>query len=226
MIKEPILVDSGPLLDHQGLVHRVAVPAGSPPYPTVVMLHGRGGNEDVMWLFARTVPAGALLIAPRAIIADPDGGYSWMRRAANEWLTLEQFEPAVQSVTRFMAALPAGYGADPQRIYLMAFSQGTAVAYALALLRPGLVKGIAGLVGFVPAGYAAAATSNSLAKLPIFMAVGKTDERIPYPVAVQCGRTLSLAGADLTYREYDTGHKLNPAGVRELTAWWQQQLIK
>lgn len=224
MIKEPLLVDSGPLVGQLGLVHRVAIPAGSPPYPTVIMLHGRGGNEDVMWVFARTVPAGTLLIAPRAITDDHDGGYSWMKRPANEWPDLPQFEPAAQTVARFIEGLPAGYGADPQRIYLMAFSQGAAVAYTLALHRPGLVHGIAGLVGFVPAGYAAATTSQSLQNLPIFMAVGKTDERIPYPIAAECGRVLSMAGADLTYREYETGHKLNPAGVKELTAWWKQHL--
>ena len=31
---------------------------------------------------------------------------------------------------------------------------------------------------------------------------------------------LETAGADVEYHEYDTGHKLNAQGMRELKAWW------
>jgi predicted esterase len=52
------------------------------------------------------------------------------------------------------------------------------------------------------------------------MAVGETDEQIPLPVARRCAALLRLLGADLTYREYATGHRLNSAGMADLEAWW------
>jgi phospholipase/carboxylesterase len=184
------------------------------------MIHGRAGNEDVMWVFARALPPGWLVVAPRAIKNDPDGGYSWHPRQTDEWPSLAMFDEAVAAVHRFVQALPELYQADPNRLYLMGFSQGAAVAYATALRHPGLVKGIAGLVGFVPAETEAAVANTPLQNLPIFMAAGREDERIPLPVSRQAAEVMGTAGAEVEYHEYDTGHKLNAQGMRELKAWW------
>jgi len=219
----PQLVTAVNVVNQAGLIHRVQKPVGSGPWPTVVMLHGRSGNEDVMWVFARSCPANWLLVAPRAIKPDPDGGYAWHPRGKDEWPTLAQFDEAVTAVTRFIHALTTLYNADPQRIYLMGFSQGAATAYATALRHPGLVQGIAGLVGFVPEDCGDAGETAVLRDLPIFMAVGREDPLIPYQRAQGCALTLREAGAALSYHEYDTGHRLNAAGMRDLKSWWQAQ---
>lgn len=219
-LHSPQLVDDGPALVQAGLVHRVAPPAGTGPHPTVIMLHGRSGGEDVMWIFARTLPAGWLLVAPRAIRHDPDGGYAWHPRHPAQWPSLTQFDEAVARLVQFMDALPGLYGADLQRVYLMGFSQGAALSYALAMRYPGRVQGIAGLVGFVPTGCEDVVRLAPLLDLPVFMAVGKEDPTIPYNRSLASAQTLRAAGAALTYREYDTGHKLTPAGLRDLTTWW------
>lgn len=217
---EPQLVENGPAWERAGLAHRVYQPATHGPHPTVVMLHGRGGNEDVMWVFARTVPANWLLIAPRALKPD-EGGYSWHPRLPHVWPPLAEFDEAVECVARLIPGLPALYQADPQRIYLMGFSQGAALSYATAMRHPGLVQGIAGLVGFVPTDTESAVETQALRHLPIFMAVGREDDKIPYERAQNCAATLRAAGAALTYREYETGHRMPAQGLRDLTAWWQ-----
>ncbi|MBK8986770.1 MAG: dienelactone hydrolase family protein [Chloroflexi bacterium] len=217
----PQLVKTVQVINQAGLIHRVLRPLTSQPLPTIVMLHGRSGNEDVMWVFGKSCPPGWLLVAPRAIKPDPDGGYAWHPRSQDEWPSLIQFDAAVTAVTRFIHALPSLYNADPQHIYLMGFSQGAAAAYATAMRQPGLVQGIAGLVGFAPEDCAVEGETAVLSGLPIFMAVGREDALIPYDRAQRCAQTLRTAGADLTYREYNTGHRLNAAGFRDLTAWWQ-----
>lgn len=216
---QPQLIDEGPLLRETGLVHRVLEPSGPGPYPTVVMLHGRYGNENVMWIFRKTVPLNWLKIAPRAILPDR-GGYSWLLQAGDEWPALPAFDDAVAVVTSFIESLPRVYNADPEFIYLMGFSQGAAVSYATAIRHPHLVQAIAGLVGFVPEDCDTASGYSALRNMPIFMAVGREDERVPYERAEMCHRTLETAGVDLTYREYDTGHKVNSQGLLDLTEWW------
>lgn len=204
-----------------GLVHRVRQPAGPGPHPTVVMVHGRGGDENVMWVFARALPSHWLLVAPRAIASDPDGGYAWHPRKPDEWPALALFDRAVEAIAAFIRALPALYQADLDQVYAMGFSQGAAAAYATALKQRQLVKGIAGLVGFVPVGVDP--TPRPLAGLPIFMAVGRTDPTIPLEIAQLCAQTLRAAGAQLDERVYDTGHKLNADGMRDLKDWWARQ---
>jgi len=214
------LVTRGRALETAGLVHRVTIPDRPGPHPTVILLHGRSGDENAMWIFSQTLPQDWLVVAPRGIKADPGGGYAWHPRQRDEWPPLSKFDEAVSAVVHFIEALPALYGADPAQIYLMGFSQGAATAYAVAMRHPGLVKGIAGLVGFVPVEVDAAVETRVLKGLPIFMAVGKTDPYIPFTRTQGCAQTLRDTGADLSYREYETGHRLNAQGVRDLKAWW------
>jgi phospholipase/carboxylesterase len=216
---EPELIDSGPLLTELGLVHKVLEPSGPGPYQTVVMLHGRYGDEDAMWIFKKRTPATWLKIAPRALLAETGGGFSWVYQEYGVWPELPAFETAAMAVSHFLRALPRVYNADPEQIILMGFSQGAAVSYATAMQHPSIIKAIAGLVGFLPD---ACATPKNLAQLediPIFMAVGLQDPLIPYERSLGCADVLRQANARLEYHEYDTGHKLNAAGMRDLQAW-------
>jgi phospholipase/carboxylesterase len=222
-MQQPRLVIEETAVAASGLIHRVSTPTGPGPHKTVVMLHGRSGTEDVMWIFAKTLPPGWLVVAPRGIKNDPAGGYDWRPRGKDEWPTLEQFDEAVTAVAHFIHALPHLYNADLDQIYLMGFSQGAATAYATAIRHPGLIQGIAGLVGFIPTACGDAETTAALLDLPIFMAVGKRDPLIPAERAAGCAQTLFMAGANLEYHEYDTGHKLNAAGLRDLQAWWTER---
>lgn len=205
------------------LPHRVLQPTTSGPHPIVVMIHGHLGNEEVMWIFAQTLPDNWLVVAPRAIVADGDGRFSWHPRQHDEWPTLSEFDTAVDALLNFIDSLTNAYDADPNQIYLMGFSQGAAAAFATAIREPERVKGIASLVGFMPLGVDEAIEMRRLADVPVFMAVGTEDERIPLNVARECGKAVRAAGAYLEYREYDTGHKLNGEGMRKLKGWWTER---
>ena len=217
---EPVLIDSGSILTELGLVHKVLEPPGPGPYRTVVMLHGRYGDEDVMWIFKNSTPVHWLKIAPRGLLAEPHGGYSWVYQEYGIWPELPAFDTAITAVAQFLRALPRVYNADPEQLYLMGFSQGAAVSYATAMRYPGIVQAIAGLVGFVPDACSVPNNLTALAELPIFMAVGREDELVPYERALGCADVLRQANAGLNYNEYDTGHKLNAQGMRDLQAWW------
>jgi len=218
----PKLVAGEPGVDDGGMIHRVLEPSQPGPHPTVVLLHGRSGDENAMWIFSRVLPKDWLVVAPRGIKPDPAGGWAWHPRQRDEWPALAMFDPAVTAVTNFIHHLPELYDSDPDRIYLMGFSQGAATAYAVAMGHPGLVQGIAGLVGFVPVECDAVVETAVLKNLPIFMAAGRTDRYIPFTRTQGCAQTLRDSGADLTFRDYDTGHRLNAQSVRDLKQWWTQ----
>lgn len=220
---EPVLIDSGPILTELGLVHKVLEPPGTGPYRTMVMLHGRYGDEDVMWIFQDTTPVNWLKITPRGLLAEPRGGYSWVYQEYGVWPELPAFDTAVTAVAQFLHALPRVYNADPDQLYLMGFSQGAAVSYATAMRHPGIVRAIAGLVGFIPDACAGPDNLATLDELPIFMAVGREDKLIPYERALGCAQVLRQGNSQLSYNEYDTGHKLNSQGIRDMRAWWREQ---
>ena len=215
----PRLVDSGYEFEQAGLVHRVREPEGFGPFPTILMIHGWKGNEDVMWVFQNRLPKGWLLVAPRAILPDPDRGYTWYEHQ-NDWPPLQRFDTAKTAVDRFTESLPELYDADLDNLYLMGFSQGAGLSISLALQEPTRYQGLVSLVGFAPRVEAATLMDNPLLNMPTLMSVGLRDERIPLNIAHHCRDTLTEAGAELTYREYDTGHKLNRDGLHDLAAWW------
>lgn len=212
------LVQNGPEWFEAGLAYRYEMPDGPGPYPTAVMIHGRLGNEDVMWVFRKVIPRPWLVVAPRAPLAEKEL-FSWYYQPYGVWPDLASFEPAVGALERFILALPRLYNADPDRIYLMGFSQGAAVALATALRRPGLVRGVAGLVGFVPTA-TEEEVSGGLEGLPVFLATGTRDETIPYEVAQASLALVRQSGADVEYHEYETGHKLTSAGMQDLRKWF------
>ncbi|HSH05598.1 MAG TPA: alpha/beta fold hydrolase [Anaerolineae bacterium] len=218
----PKHVTTGPAFDRAGLIHRVRQPDTSGPHPTVVLIQGRLGNEDVPWVFAPTIPKHYLLVAPRAIKAESKDGFSW-HMPTGQFPTLDQFDEATAALAHFINALPELYNADLNNLYLLGFSQGAAASIATALNNPDLVKAIACLVGFTPRDVDYLIPYQPLANLPIFMAVGTEDDTIPLDFARNSGEMLTELGADLTYEEYQTGHKLNAAGMRQLKAWWRQR---
>ncbi|MGH2537952.1 MAG: alpha/beta hydrolase, partial [Candidatus Promineifilaceae bacterium] len=194
-----------------------ALNAGAGPHPTAVLIHGRSGDEDVMWIFERAIPANWLVVAPRAILAAADGGYSWHPQA-QEWPALAAFEPAAAALAGFVGALPALYAADPERVTLIGFSQGAAAAFAAVMATPGLARAIASLVGFLPEDGEPAGAAN-LSGLPVFMAAGARDPRIPLARAHAAADRLRRLGTELEYQAYQTEHRLNAKGMRDLRAW-------
>ena len=218
----PRLVENGAALDNTGLVHMVAVPESDGPHKCVVMIQGRKGNEEVMWVFAPTLPKEWLVIAPRAIEVEDDG-YSW--HPFMPYLPdIDVFDEAVGRLHQFIESLPALYGVDPDGIFLMGFSQGAALAFAYAIRYPDQIQGIAALMGFMPEGYQSILEKQPLARMPVFMAAGKEDDTIPLHESQRSAQTALDAGADLTYGEYETGHKLNRQATRELREWWEARL--
>lgn len=221
------MLDEKPtLLDDETAVlpHRVLKPGKPGPHPTVVMIHGHLGSEDVMWIFRQTLPKDWLVVAPRAIVDEGGGRYSWYPREQDEWPTLSAFDTAVDTLEQFIDTLPELYEANPNQIYLMGFSQGAAAAFALAIRVPEKFQGIASLVGFMPRQVDEAIETARLADLSVFMVVGKQDEQIPLEIARECGKIVRAAGAYLEYREYETGHKLNGAAMRKLKSWWAERV--
>lgn len=204
------------------LVHRVQIPPEASPHrpvSAVVMVHGWLGDETVMGIFKQTVPSGAAIISPRAPLAANGQGYVWYWRdqggiqpeSDSLWTGRDQLQA-------FLTSLPRQYPLDPSRMILMGFSQGAAICNTLALTRPGQVMGVASLAGLIPDAVIEAAQPD-LDGLPVFIAHGTQDETVPLASAQQSRDIYARLGAQVTYHEYHTGHKLTTQGMADLKAW-------
>ncbi len=215
------LITSGPAFDALGLVHRVRLPEGQGPHPTLLMVHGLNGTEDVTWVFARNAGPEWLIISPRAPFAG-DNGYRWNKLASQnlEVTDTQAYDAGLDALAHFIETLPAVYPVDRSRLVLLGFSQGAAMAYGYGTSHA--VAGIAALSGFIPP--ALAGNLPKLAHLPILILHGGQDETIPIETARKNRDQLVAAGADVTYQEAQVGHKVSSGGMAELKRWLAQRL--
>jgi len=212
-----------PVYADTGLIHCAYIPpeaTRAQPAPLVVMLHGWSGDESSMWIFKRTIPAGVAIIAPRAPLLLDNGGFVWFQYAESrfnpKWSLVNA---AVTKLEHFLSALPRHYPVDPTKLMLMGFSQGAMMCSTLVFSHPFETIGVASLAGAVLPLRDVEPQDNLLAGLPVFVAHGTRDEVIPIEYARQTRTVYAGFGADVTYGEYPTAHKMHTNAFKDLKQW-------
>ncbi|OGN92861.1 MAG: hypothetical protein A2Y88_06880 [Chloroflexi bacterium RBG_13_48_10] len=202
-------------------VMRVKRPDGVGPFPVVLMLHGWTGDENSMWVFAPKLLKNALLIAPRGIFSTKGTGYSWHPEISKPWPWVNDFIPAVDKILDVISSrnFPDG---DFSELHLIGFSQGAALACSLSIMYPEKVTTLAGLSGFLPDGASTWLRNDRLKGLPVFIAHGTEDNRVPIDRARTSVGLLQDAGATVTYCEDNVGHKLSAKCFHGLEAFYEK----
>ena len=209
------------LTEFQGWTLRIRKPATEGPYPVAMLLHGWMGTEDVMWVFANSLPKNTLIIAPRAPHYAPSG-YSWVSDRVEGLSTFDMLRPSVDALTELTYMLSQFYHADFHQVHLMGFSQGAATAYAWTVSHPEQVRSLAALAGFVPPGIESRLQQSALHQVPIFMAHGTQDKTIPIQNMRDGAAMFEAYGARVTVCEDDVGHKLGANCRRGLAAFYEK----
>ena len=203
------------------LVMKIRQPDGAGPFPVLLMIHGWTGNENSMWVFAPRLPTNSLLIAPRGLFTTTGAGYSWYPKLDKHLPGFDNFSTSVEKLFSTVSAQNFPMG-DFSAMHLVGFSQGAALAYAMAIHHPQQVASLAGLSGFLPDGASAWLQAGRLAGMPTFIAHGTQDERVPVERARAAVAQLEQAGASVIYCEDDVGHKLSAKCFHGLEAFYTQ----
>jgi phospholipase/carboxylesterase len=202
-------------------VMRVHQPDSQGPFPILLMIHGWTGDENSMWVFAPRLPRNALLIAPRGLFPAQEGGYSWYPRLNKPLPWFDDLAPASQRLFDLLSPhnFPSG---DFSSLHLVGFSQGAALAYTMAIQFSARVASLAGLSGFLPDGASAWLQPERLSGMPVFIAHGTQDERVPVGRARAAVAQFEQAGAKVIYCEDEVGHKLSAKCFHGLEAFYAQ----
>lgn len=214
-------MDNG-LVSIDGWVMRVQRPGSVGPLPVILMLHGWTGDENSMWVFAPRLPRNALLVAPRGLFSTPGTpGYSWYPKISQPLPWANDFQTAVERLFETVSShnFPEG---DFSKLHIVGFSQGAALTYMMGIMNPQRVVSLAGLSGFLPDGASVWLGSGRLNRLPVFIAHGSEDDRVPVERARTTVGLLEDAGAEVTYCEDNVGHKLSAKCFHGLEAFYQK----
>jgi phospholipase/carboxylesterase len=205
------------LIEFEGRTLRIRESPGPSPR-LLLLIHGLTGDENVMWVFARDLPAHYWMVAPRAPHTAEPSGYSW-RPPPFETMdgpSLEQLKQNAEALIRLVDAYAASAGIEASTFDVMGFSQGAAMSNVLAFLYPNRVGKTGILAGFIPHGLEELVSQRPLEGKSFFVAHGTKDERVTVERARSSVALLEQAGAKVTYCEDDVAHKVSLNCLRAL----------
>ncbi len=189
----------------------------------LVLHHGRGTDErDLIRLADFLDPEQRLrVVTPRAPLQLPGSpGYHWYLVPRVGYPDPETFEAARAALAELHDALWEESGIGPERTVLGGFSMGAVMSYATGLgaERPA-PAGILAFSGFVPTveGWQPALADRT--ETAVFISHGRNDPVIGVEFAERAKALLAEGGLDVTYRESELGHQIDPAHLREASAW-------
>jgi phospholipase/carboxylesterase/glyoxalase family protein len=195
-------------------IHRY-LPPPAPDAPTVLALHGTGGNEHDLVPLAQDLLPGAGVLSPRGQVLER-GMPRFFRRLSEGVFDIDDLKRRTIDLADFVAEASAHYHFDPRRTIALGFSNGANVAASLLLMRPGVLGGavlLRAMVPFVPD------EPPSLDGTPILMLEGRVDPLVSAAEAERLASILRSGGARLTLEWQPSGHDLTSADVASAKAW-------
>ena len=211
------------------LVHRVVLPEQSTAtiHPTLIMLHGRGADEEDLLGLSPYLDERLLILSARAPFPFPfGGGYTWYDVGTVGTPEPGMFKTSYEKLSTFVHDVIKNYPIDAQRLYLLGFSMGTVMSYALALTQPQLFRGVAANSGYIPEGTHLKLLWTELSHLEFFVAHGVHDPVIPIELGRRAKELLEKTNARFTFKEYPMAHQISEESLADAAGWMKQRLDK
>lgn len=197
-----------------GFAHRFE-PATAPGAPTLLLLHGTGGDESDLLPLGRMLAPGAALLSPRGRVLER-GMPRFFRRLAAGVFDEQDLIARTHELADFVGAAAVRYGLDAAHVVAVGFSNGANIAAATLLLRPGVLQGAVLLRPMVPL---TPPVLPALAGTRVFAASGRFDPTVPAGEPERLVAMLGAAGADVRLHWSDAGHEMTHSDVAAARAW-------
>lgn len=221
-------VPAAALQQDLALKYLVATPSAASAHPPVViLLHGYGSNEADLFDLKNIFPADYLVVSAQAPIRISDNGYQWYKMVQLNGQRdgdAADIRNSLAKIKELIGQLVKKYHADPARVYLIGFSQGSIMSLEAGLTAPGMLKGIGVLSGrLLPSLKKTAASSAELKRLKIFMGHGTADQVLPYNDALAAKAFLNTLGLQPVFKTYTgMGHQISNEELKDLSEWIRQ----
>src|SRR5438309_4397444 len=187
----------------------------------IILLHGVGSNEQDLFSLAPQLPDDCWVIAPRGQFTLSAGRYAWYQvdfSTGKPVIDAAQEASSREVIRVFVNEVEQKYGIE--ELYLGGFSQGAIMSYSIGLTHPDEVSGIIALSGRVLDEIKPLVQKNAeLQQLKVFLAHGVTDNTLPIHYAREAKAYLESLEISLNYHEYEMGHQVNSAVVKDMKEW-------
>jgi len=197
-----------------GFAH-VFEPPPAPGAPTLLLLHGTGGDEHDLLPLGRTLAPQAGRLSPRGQVLER-GMPRFFRRLSEGVFDLDDLRRRTIELANFVEAAAARYAFEADRVIAVGFSNGANIAASLLLLRPDLLAAAVLFRAMVPL---VPDPLPAIPGTPVFLSAGTEDPLVAPAEVERLAALLRRSGAGVTLRWEAGGHGLAPSDVEAAGTW-------
>lgn len=202
--------------------------AAQPPAPLLIALHGYGANKRQMMREAKQ------MAPPNFAIASLQGPHQHMKepketggplRFGFGWLTNFRPEESVavhhQALHNLINALTAEGVANPQRVFLLGFSQSCALNYRFAFAYPEVLRGVIGICGGLPGDWETSEVYQPT-ETAVFHLAGTLDEFYTPERVADYEQRFRLRASNVRFQSYEAAHEIVPDMRTDIRRWLEE----
>lgn len=226
MIENPTIQEDRELRAETKLYYDLLLP-DSRPAPMLIALHGYGANKRQIMREAKQMLPDNFGIAslqgfhqhlkePR----EPGGalrfGFGWLTNFHPE----ESIAMHHQALLDLCARLVRERIADPNKVFLLGFSQSCALNYRFAFTYPNLLKGVVGICGGLPGDWETSEIYQAT-DAAVFHLAGTNDDFYSPSRVADYPERLRLRAGRVDFKIYEAGHEIVPPMRDDIRVWLQ-----
>jgi len=201
--------------DDLGFVHRWVPGEAGTALPTLLLLHGTGGNESDLLSLGSLLWPGVSVLSPRGNVSE-NGAARFFRRLAEGVFDIDDLIARTHELADFVGAASGQYGFDAGNVIAVGYSNGANIASSMLLLRPGTLAAAVLLRPMVPL---EPDNPPDLTGMPVYLGAGQLDPIVPIDNVTRLAELLKGYGADVSLTWQPTGHGLTREDVQSAKDW-------
>ena len=185
--------------------------------PTLLLLHGTGGNEHDLIGLAKKIDDTANILSVRGNVLE-NGMPRFFRRLAEGVFDMEDLIFRTQELKDFVSQAAEEHGFDRTRVIAIGYSNGANIAASLLFH---YADALAGAILHHPMVPRRGIELPTLTNIPVFISAGTNDPMCSAQESEDLEALLSAAGADVTTAWFNYGHQLTMPEVEAAREWYQ-----
>jgi phospholipase/carboxylesterase len=190
--------------------------------PTLLLLHGTGGNEQDLIPLGQELQPHAAILSPRGKVLE-GGMPRFFRRLAEGIFDIEDLKVRTHELADFVEKASRVYDFNLKNLISVGYSNGANIASSLLLLRPEVLSSAVLFRPMIPL------TPEKIPNLEtknIFMAAGERDPIVPREQTEMLYRLFKKGGANVFLRwQKNSGHQLGYDEISAAREWLSQLSI-
>jgi len=194
--------------------------------PLLIMLHGRAARAETIFSVEGLLDKAFHIISIQGTYPSPKGEFEWFLPYDYghplESFTEEHFRESERILTEMIIALLKEKNISEEHLFLMGFSQGSAMSHILSLRGNIKPKGVIAMSGFFPRPIIQWSTLNKSSRFLITH--GTVDEVLPESESIFAHDFLASKGISSEYYSYKGRHKMTIPLLKHTDTWIKQNI--